>query len=172
MNVQKLNYTSRQEFSGKIPAETKKAIKTFTIDYLKKQDGYVSSKVSVFNGLAIAMRGISGTALTGWLIEEMPKLIHDDTVALVAQITTGLGSLAVAASRFENDRAATGQALVKVKTYIEKLKNAGYTKQDEIIFGIKRFMNKKGGFYTSIIPNSFSSKKAEKILEESTIANK
>ncbi len=74
------------------------------------------------------MRGISGIALTGWLIEEMPKLIHDNTVALVAQITTGLGSLAVAASRLENDKAATGPSLgPKVKPYIENLKDAGYT---------------------------------------------
>ena len=166
MNIQKLDNSSRQEFRGKLPSGTKKAIKTFTKDYLMKQDGYVSSKGSIYNGAAILMRGASGTALTAWLIEEMPKLMHDNTVALVAQITTGLGSLAVAGSRLENDRAATGQALVKVKPYIEKLKDAGYTKRDELLYGIKRFMNKKGGFYTSIIPNSFSSKKATKILKE------
>ena len=172
MKVQKSNYLSTQDFRGKLPSGTKKAIKTFTTDYLKKQDGYVSSKGSIFNGIAIGMRGTSGAFLTGWLIEEMPKMIHDDVTLTIAQISTGLGSLAVAASRLENDRMATGQALVKVKPYIERLKDAGYTKRDEIIYGIKRFMNKKGGFYTYIITNSVSSKKAEKILEESTTANK
>lgn len=166
MNVQKLNYNSRQEFSGNLSSGTKKLIKAFTNDYLMKQDGYVSSKGSIYNGIAIAMRGASGTFLTGWLIEEIPKLIKDDVIATIAQITTGLGSLAVAMSRLENDRAATGQALVKVKPYIEKLKDAGYTKCEEIIYGIKRFMNKKGGFYTSMIPNGISSKKVNKILIE------
>lgn len=166
MNVQKLNYSSRQEFRGKLPSEAKKAIKAFTVEYLEKQDGYVSSKGSIYNGIAIAMRGTSGTFLTAWLIHEFPKMISNSMVATVAQVTTGLGSLAVALSRLENDRTATGQALAKVKPFLEKLKAAGFVKRDEMIYGIKQFMNKKGGFFTSIIPNIFSSKRVGKILEE------
>lgn len=171
MKIQELKYHSQPQFSGKLPTGTKKAIKNFTTDYLKKQDGYVSSKGSIYNGIAILMRGSSGTLLTGWLIEEMPKMIQNSAISTAAQVTTGLGSLAVAMSRLENDRAATGQALVKVKPYISNLKEAGFLKKDEIIYGIKRFMNKKGGFYTSIVPNTFSSKMAEKIFKGSEVGS-
>ena len=170
MKIQELNYHSQPQFGGKIPVGNKKAIKSFTTDYLKKQDGYVSSNGSIYNGIAITMRGTSGTFLTGWLIYEFPKMIGNDLIATVAQIATGLGSLAVAMSRLENDKVATGQALVKVKPFVRKLKEAGFSKSDEMVYGIKQFMNKKGGFFTSIIPNGFSSKKAANILKDSKIA--
>ncbi len=38
--------------------------------------------------------------------------------------------------------------------------------QEELLFGIKEFMNKTGGFFTSIIHNKFSSKKASRLLKE------
>jgi len=167
MKIKELKHNSQPQFSGdELTTFTKKAIKRFTIDYLKKQDGYVSSKGSFYNGIAILMRGLSGTFLMAWLIEIIPKLMNDSLLSTVAQVTTGLGSLAVAMSRLENDKAATGQSMVKVKPYISKLKEAGFLKTSEIQYGIKQFMNKKGGFYTSVIPNVFSSKMPEEILQE------
>lgn len=169
MKIQELFSSSETQFNGKFPVGTKKAIKSFTTDYLQKQDGYVSSKGSVYNGIAIFLRGSSGTLLTLWLIKVMPTLINDSVISTAAQVTTGLGSLAVAMSRLENDRAATGQAIIKVKPFVARLKEVGFSKKDEVIYGIKQFMNKKGGFYTSIVPNTFSSKKAEEILKTSDV---
>lgn len=153
-------------FKSRLPRTTQKAIGAFTTNYLKAKDGYVSSKGSIFNGIAIAMRSLSGSSLTAWLIVEMPLMIHNDALAIITQVTTGLGSLAVAASRLENDKAATGKAKMQVLDFAKKLKAAGFSKHDELIYGIRRFMNNKGGFYTSIVPNLVSDKKAEQILNE------
>lgn len=171
MNIQKNNYSYKQEFKGKLPSGTKKAIRAFTKDYLMKQDGYVSSRGSVFNGGASLMRGISGPALTAWLIEEIPKLIHDSNLALTAQISTGLGSIFVALDRFERDRSLTGLAKVKALPFIKQLKEEGYTKRDELLKGVKYFVNEKSGFYTGILPNRFSSKSSQEILNNYTKQN-
>lgn len=172
MKIEKINTISTPIFRGKLPSETKRAIADFTTQYLRKQDGYVSSKGSVYNGIAVVMRGLSGTSLMTWLIVEMPKIIHNDKLSAFTQVVTGIGSLAVAGSRLENDRAATGQARVKVSQYVAELKAAGFLKRDELLWGVKQFMGKKGGFYTSMLPNSLSSKRVGKILEEISLESK
>lgn len=166
MQIEKINTSPNIVFRGKLPLARKKLIAEFTIDYLKKQDGYVSSKGSVYNGAAILLRGLSGASLTTWLLVEMPKIIQNDLLATLTQVATGLGSLAVAGSRLENDRAATGQARVKARQYLAELKEAGFSQREELLYGVKKFMGKKGGFYTSILPDLFSSNRAGKILEE------
>lgn len=165
MKTQKIN-SNNIAFKGKIPPATKKAIKTLAGQYLEEQAGYASSKNSFFNGIAILMRGSGGVLITGFVIEELPKMIRHDTIAVLTQAITGLGSLAVAASRFEADKIATGSAQVRVKPFVKKMIEKGYKNEDELLFGIKSFMTKAGGFFTSVIPNKFSSKKATRILKE------
>lgn len=176
MQIEKINSNPNPNpnpmFRGKLPPETKRAIADFTTQYLRKQDGYVSSKGSVYNGIASLMRGLGGTSLTAWLIVEMPKIVHNDKLSTFTQVVTGLGSLAVAGSRLENDRAATGLAKVKLLKFVAELKEAGFMQREELLHGLRQFMGKKGGLYTSILPNWFSSKRVEKILDELSLEPK
>lgn len=176
MQVQKSNYLSTQQFKGKLPSGTKKAIKTFTIDYLKKQDGYVSSKGSIYNGVASTLRLGGGSLATGLGLVALPEVIQHPSFMAgsieAAALSGGIGGIFVGLSRLETDRAATGQAMIKAKPFVEKLKEVGFAKKDELIYGIKQFMNKKGGFFTSFVPNKVSSQKAEQILNEANMANK
>lgn len=165
MNTHAIN-SNNITFKSRIPRSTKKAIKTLTNQYLKEQTGYVSSKNSFFNGVAILTRATAGALVTGFVIEQLPKLIQQDKIVLLTQAATGIGSLAVAASRLEADKIATGSANVRVKPFVKKMMEKGYQNEDELVFGIKSFMTKAGGFFTSVIPNQFSSKKATQILKE------
>lgn len=168
MKVQSQNYSSNT-FAGRIPTDTKRAIKTLTNEYLRTQNGYASLKGTVFNGMAIVTRGTAGTLLTGWLIHELPKVIHEDTISIITQVATGLGGLAVALSRLENDKIATGSASIKAKSFIKKLLENGYKSEDELVFGVKQYMNRTGGFFTSLIPNKFSSQRAKNIVNNSSL---
>lgn len=166
MKVQTIK-SNNVAFDGKIPPLKKNAIKAFAIEHLKEQTGYASSKSSFFNAIAIIMREVGGLLATGLAVEEFPKAIHGDKFAFSLLAATGLGSLAVAASRLEADKIATGSAKVRVKPFVKKMIEKGYKSEDELLFGIKSFMSKSGGFFTSVIPNKFSSKRAIQILKES-----
>ena len=171
MKIQEFKYHSHPQFRGKLPSGTKKAIKSFTTDYLMKQDGYVSSKGSVYNGIASALRIGGGSVGTGVGIAALPEVIQHPSLLPIsvetAALSTSIGAVFVGLNRLENDIAATAQAKIKVKPFVEKLKEAGFSKSDEMIYGVKQFLNKKGGFFTSIIPNCLSSRKATNVLKNS-----
>lgn len=165
MNVHTFNQISKLEFKGKLPSAQKKAISNFTYNYLMGKDGYASSKDGILNGLVIPFRGLTGVLITGWLMHTIPKWIQNDFQATLTQAATGIGSLLVALSRHQVDKKATGRASVEVKPFVEKLKEAGFKTREEILYGVRQFMKKKGGFYTAILPG-LSSKHNARILDK------
>lgn len=156
----------RQNSTNIIPKTRKKEIRNFTKQYLKEQNGYASSKSSLYNGVAIVMRGLGGALITGAVIAELPELIENSITLMVVQAATGIGSLAVALSRLESDKISTGSAKIKAKPFIGKMAEKGFNSKEELIYGTRQYMKKAGGFFTSIIPNIFSAKPASNLIKQ------
>lgn len=164
MKVNKLNANPPQEFRAKLPSETRRAIKAFVNECSKSKNPKIKSDVRS-NAVAALSRGLGGAEilLSVSLIDILQNGVHDSR-ALFRAINLGIGSLAVATSRCIRDMNTTAQAEVDAVAFAKKLETE-FKGKDERVYGIKQFMRKKGGATYKIL-SLFSSKRAERILEE------
>lgn len=169
MIVKKISANPTLEFRGKLPAETKRAIKAFVKEYLKPKDKKPKKpklRPDIrSNAVAALSRGLGGgeILLSVSLIDILQNGVHDSR-ALFRAINLGIGSMAVAISRYIKDMNTTAQAEFDAIRFARRLKRK-FKNKDECLYGVERFMREKSGIGYKIL-SLFSSRRARKILDE------